>query len=523
MRLEYMISSTLPIQFRLAGRAEFRPASYPSKLRENAADFRLGPYDDSLRDRRILRGHGIRSGQRFHAALPAATWHRARSGRLLGGRDRIVLQRHWSAVPAVLGRTRRPLRAEAADHPIVCRRVRRTVTDRDRAERVDLRHRPRPSVARSRQHRPHPRNDRRARACGSRRVRVRDRERREPDGRLHRSPGRRTHRRPIRFSGPHGSRCRDHARPRRDAGPRLPRWVRREGNWRLTPAHGRRRHPIDRPLATAARALSRPLPPVRGLDARVHLRPARRRAPLHRPGPEHRGRDRVRRGRARGPHPFTVDRRDRRSIWEGANTLHRVCRARSDLVRTVLDARSRAVHGRVDRRERPRGGALQRLVHTAVRVGDPCDERPCHDLRVPARQHRLRNRAGHRQRHRLGRRVPRVPDGRGAYAPRASRRDIRLAAASWPPRRLTSSRYRPRARRKTAASTIHATTTRIETAPVWRYLRTAGRSDRMIEALTIAAAKPTPAPIAPPTNTSRIGSPSHAISYHWKARTTRTC
>src|SRR5439155_5470184 len=118
MRLEYMISSTLLIQFGLAGRAEFRPAPYPSKLCENAADFRLGPHDDPLHHRRILRGRGLWPDHRVHAALPAAAWRRAERRPVLGRRDHTFFERRRSAVPAVLGSARRPVRTQAADHPL---------------------------------------------------------------------------------------------------------------------------------------------------------------------------------------------------------------------------------------------------------------------------------------------------------------------------------------------------------------------------------------------------------------------
>src|SRR2546427_8356003 len=102
MRLEYMTSSTLPIQFGIAGRAEFSPASYPSKPHENAADFRLGPHDGPLRRCRILRGHGIRTGKRVHPAVPAAARHRARGRRLLDRCHHLVLELRGPALLAVL-------------------------------------------------------------------------------------------------------------------------------------------------------------------------------------------------------------------------------------------------------------------------------------------------------------------------------------------------------------------------------------------------------------------------------------
>src|SRR2546429_9539462 len=83
MRLEYMMSSTLPIQFGIAGRAEFRPASYPSKPHENAADFRLGPHDHPFHNCRILRGRGVRPGLRVHSSIPAASRNRGRRGRAI--------------------------------------------------------------------------------------------------------------------------------------------------------------------------------------------------------------------------------------------------------------------------------------------------------------------------------------------------------------------------------------------------------------------------------------------------------
>src|SRR5437762_1847958 len=98
MRLEYMMSSTLPIQFGIAGRAEFRPASYPSKPHENAADFRLGPHDHPFHNCRILRGRGVRPGLRVHSSIPAASRNRGRRGRVLGRRDHIVLQLRGPAV-----------------------------------------------------------------------------------------------------------------------------------------------------------------------------------------------------------------------------------------------------------------------------------------------------------------------------------------------------------------------------------------------------------------------------------------
>src|SRR5438309_10112341 len=123
MRLEYMTSSTLPIQFGIAGRAEFRPASYRSKPCGKAANFRLGPHDDPLRDRRILRGRDLRTGHRVYAVVPASPRDRARRGRVLGRCDHVVLERGGSATPAFLGSARRPIWTEAAHHPLVPRGV----------------------------------------------------------------------------------------------------------------------------------------------------------------------------------------------------------------------------------------------------------------------------------------------------------------------------------------------------------------------------------------------------------------
>src|SRR2546423_12608362 len=147
MRLEYMTSSTPLIKFTRAGRARFRPAPYPSKPHENAANFWLGPHDDPLRDRRILRGSGVRSGHRIHAAVLAAARHRARGGRILGRRDHVVLERRGSALPALLGGPRRPPWTEAPYHPIVRRCGRRAVAHRARAEPVGLRRLPGDSIA----------------------------------------------------------------------------------------------------------------------------------------------------------------------------------------------------------------------------------------------------------------------------------------------------------------------------------------------------------------------------------------
>src|SRR6267378_6986249 len=138
------------IRFAIGGRAEFRPASYRSKPCGKAADFGLGAHDDPLRDRWILRGRRIRPGHRIHAAVPAATRDRAGRRGFLDRRDHVVLERGRTPVPAVLGSTRRPLRAQAAHHPLVRRGVRRAFADRPRTECVDLRAGPCHSVTRSR-------------------------------------------------------------------------------------------------------------------------------------------------------------------------------------------------------------------------------------------------------------------------------------------------------------------------------------------------------------------------------------
>src|SRR5256714_12821133 len=110
MRLEYMTSSTLLIQFAVAGRAEFRPASYRSKPCGKAADFRLGAYDDPVRRRRILRGSDLRTGHRVYAVVPASPGHRARRGRVLGRCDHVVLERGGASGSYVVGCPRVPAR-----------------------------------------------------------------------------------------------------------------------------------------------------------------------------------------------------------------------------------------------------------------------------------------------------------------------------------------------------------------------------------------------------------------------------
>src|SRR5437763_5942406 len=103
---------------------------------------------------------------------------------------------------------------------------------------------------------------------------------------------------------------------------------------------------------------------------------------------------------------------------------------RRALVGALLHARAPAVHGRVDAGERPRGGALQRVVHDAVGVGDRCDERARDDLRVPAREPRLRRRSSDREPRRVGGRVPRLSGGRPTYGVGPGCGGLRLAPAS---------------------------------------------------------------------------------------------
>src|SRR4029077_2689848 len=92
-----------PYSIRLAGRAEFRPASYPSKLRENAADFRLGPHDNPVHDRWILRGRVLRPDHSVHPPVLATPRGRAERRPVLGRCDHLFFEHRRSAVPAVLG------------------------------------------------------------------------------------------------------------------------------------------------------------------------------------------------------------------------------------------------------------------------------------------------------------------------------------------------------------------------------------------------------------------------------------
>src|SRR5438105_15424059 len=128
-----------PYSIRHRRRAEFRPASYPSKPHENAADFWLGPHDHPLHNCRILRGRGVRAGLRVYPSVPAAPGDRGGCGRVLGRRDHIVLELRRPAVPAVLGSACRSLRAQAAHHSLVRRSVRGPVAHRAGAERLGLR------------------------------------------------------------------------------------------------------------------------------------------------------------------------------------------------------------------------------------------------------------------------------------------------------------------------------------------------------------------------------------------------
>jgi len=169
---------------------------------------------------------------------------------------------------------------------------------------------------------------------------------------------------------PDGRRRRDHARRRRDAGFRLPRWF----VTKATGGHSSEWPETGSCLIVRSHGCARFF--RRFFCSRVELAfiyvplvVAR----LYVGGPEHGGGDRVRCGRTRGVDPVAAGRGDRDSQGKrGRSSSDAPFSPRSGPRRSSLgDLVSSPSCGR---RERPRAALFRRVVHAAVRLGDRCDQ-----------------------------------------------------------------------------------------------------------------------------------------------------